>query len=189
MLDAVRATLDRADRVIVGIAGDRRHLSTPCEDYDVERLTAHLVQKVVYFGGLPSDGPTDPAAVPEPDLHDVPLAEPFRAAADRVRSSWRPEHLEGTYDLEQGPLSGTELARYFLLELLGHGWDLAVATGQPADLGDALAEEGLRAARAIGEATLRSPGLMGPAVPPPDSTATDRFAAYIGRNPRAWRRG
>jgi uncharacterized protein (TIGR03086 family) len=104
-----------------------------------------------------------------------------------VRSTWRAEHLEKTYDLPQGQMSGDELARYSLLEVLGHGWDLAVATGRPADAGAALAQAGLRAAHDIGEETLRSPGLMGPAVQlDGETTDMDRFVAYIGRDPQAW---
>ena len=187
MIDAVAAALDYSDRVIAGVPDDRRPAPTPCEGLDVEGLTAHLVQKVVFFGGLPGGGATDPEAVPEPDLAGVSLVEPFRAAADRVRSDWRPEHLDRQFDLAPGRMSGAELARYFLLELLGHGWDLAVATGQSADAGDALAEAGLRAARDIGDDVLRSPGLMGPAVPPADDApAMDRFVTYIGRDPRRW---
>ena len=183
MLEAVAGALDPADRVIAGIAGDRRHAPTPCEGYDVEGLTAHLVQKVVFFGGLPGGGATDPEAVPEPDLAGTPLVEPFRSAADRVR----PARLGREYDLAPGRMSGAELARYFLLEVLGHGWDLAVATGQPADAGDALAEAGLRAAGDIGDEVLRSPGLMGPVVSlGDDARAMDRFVAYLGRDPRLW---
>jgi uncharacterized protein (TIGR03086 family) len=186
MLGSVDGALAYAEGVVVGIRNDQRGCRTPCEDFDVEELTTHLVQKVLFFGDVPG-GAVDPGAVPEPDMSGGPLVEPLRTAAEQVRSTWRPEHLDENYDLPQGRLSGAELARYFLLEVLGHGWDLAVATGRPADAGVALARAGLEAAHDIGEETLRSPGLMGPAVPlEGETTEMDRFVAYIGRDPQAW---
>jgi uncharacterized protein (TIGR03086 family) len=187
MLDSVHQALAYAGGVVGGIGDDQRRLPTPCEGFDVEQLCAHLVQKVVFFGGIPAGGPHDPEAVPDPDLTGRPLSEPFDEAADRVRSTWDAERLDEVFDLAPGRLSGTELARYFLLELLGHGWDLAVATHQPADPGAELANAGLAAAEQIGDEALRTPGLMAPAVTvPATAPAMDRFVAYIGRDPHRW---
>jgi uncharacterized protein (TIGR03086 family) len=82
-------------------------------------------------------------------------------------------------------MSGTDLARYSLLELFGHGWDLAVATDQPSGPGDELAHAGLDPAQDIGDQALRVPGLMDQAIPVgADAPPMDRFVAYIGRDPR-----
>jgi hypothetical protein len=123
VLRAVRSSLGYTDRIIVGIPEDGRSRRTPCEGLNVEQLTAHLVQKVRFFGGLPAGGATDPEAVPEPDLRGRPMIDPFRSAARRVQSSWLPRHLHEVYDLAPGRRSGTEVVRYFLVEVLGHGWD------------------------------------------------------------------
>jgi uncharacterized protein (TIGR03086 family) len=187
VLDAVFGGLDYADRIVAGISARTRHQPTPCEGLDVEALTAHLVQKLLIFGGVGAGTTSDPDAVPVPGLERATLIDAYGPAAARVRTAWSGATLNRTFDLPQGRLRGADLCHFFLLEVLGHGWDLGVATGQPADAGEQLAEAGLGAAAAIGEDTLRSPGLMGPAVPvAADSPAMDRFVAAIGRDPAGW---
>ena len=187
VLDAVFGGLDYADRIVAGLSGGTRHQATPCEGLDVEELAAHLVQKVLIFGGAGGGATTDPDGVPLPDLESVAPIDAHRPAAARVLTTWWGTTLDRTFDLPQGRLLGADLCHFFLLEVLGHGWDLAVATGQPADAGVVLAEAGLGAAAAIGDDILRSPGLMGPAVPvAADSPPMDRFLAAIGRDPAAW---
>jgi uncharacterized protein (TIGR03086 family) len=183
MLTLLDRCLDYADRVIAGIPDDRRTAPTPCADYDVEHLTAHLVKGTQWTADLPGGGTTDPLADPEPDLRGVALAEAFRAAAADTRAKWTGADLGRTFVMPFAEITGEGLIQYLIVELLGHGWDLAVATGQPADAGDDLAEAGLRVARDLGE-VLRSPGMMGPMVSvPAGAPAMDRFAAYLGRNP------
>jgi uncharacterized protein (TIGR03086 family) len=187
VLDAVFGGLDFADRIVAGISARARRQPTPCEGLDVEALTAHLVQKVLIFGGVGAGTTSDPDAVPVPELERITLIDAYRPAAARARTTWSDTTLNRTFHLPQGRLRGADLCHFFLLEVLGHGWDLGVATGQQADAGEQLAEAGLGAAAAIGEDTLRSPGLMGPAVPiAADSSAMDRFVAAIGRDPADW---
>jgi uncharacterized protein (TIGR03086 family) len=72
-----------------------------------------------------------------------------------------------------------------LNELVVHGWDLAVATGQPyrADAESVPACLGFVAPMARPEGT---PGLFGPPVPvPADAPDLDRLLGLSGRDP-AW---
>jgi uncharacterized protein (TIGR03086 family) len=183
MLTLLGRCLAYADRVIAGIPEARRGAPTPCADYDVEHLTAHLVKGVRWTADLPGGGTTDPLADPEPDLRGVPLPDAFRAVAADVRAAWSEADLERKFVMPFVEITGEGLIQYLIVELLGHGWDLATATGQPADAGEDLAEAGLRVARDLGE-VLRSPGMMGPAVQvPAGAPAMDRLAAYLGRTP------
>ncbi|MGL5808681.1 MAG: hypothetical protein ACRCYQ_01910 [Nocardioides sp.] len=59
-----------------------------------------------------------------------------------------------------GSATGAERLRIRLYDLLAHGWDLAQATGQPAELPDDVAEESLAFAR---------------------TQLDDRLAAFLGR--------
>jgi uncharacterized protein (TIGR03086 family) len=64
-------------------------------------------------------------------LGDDPLGV-FRAAGSRLATAPRTPGIEArTYDLPIGQVSGSALAGIRITELLGHGWDLARATGQP----------------------------------------------------------
>jgi uncharacterized protein (TIGR03086 family) len=73
-------------------------------------------------------------------------------------------------------------------ELIVHGWDIAVASGQHASWDDDLVE----AATAYVESTVARnpqgiPGLFGPPVPvPPSASPLDRLIGLTGRDP-AWR--
>jgi uncharacterized protein (TIGR03086 family) len=132
---------------------------------------------------VPGGGSLDPTTQPEPDLRDARLAAAFDEAAAAVRDAWSAERMRASFDTPGGPVTGEGLTQFMVVELLGHGWDLATATGQRADAGDDLAEAGLVVAHDLGE-VLRSPGMMGPPVPvPPDASATDRLAAFLGRTP------
>jgi uncharacterized protein (TIGR03086 family) len=79
-------------------------------------------------------------------------------------------------------LPGEVAALVALDEVVVHGWDLAVATGQPYAVDDASVEGALRFASSFGDD--RPPGLFGPAVPvPDDAPALDRLLGATGRDP------
>jgi uncharacterized protein (TIGR03086 family) len=66
-----------------------------------------------------------------------------------------------------------------------HDWDLARATGQPAELDPALAEHALRWSRGMLRPEFRGPGkAFGVEVPvPDDAPAYERLAGWFGRDP------
>ena len=72
-----------------------------------------------------------------------------------------------------------------IAELATHDWDLARATGQPAELDPALAEHALRWSRGMLRPEFRGPGkAFGVEVPvPDDAPAYDRLAGWFGRDP------
>ena len=83
---------------------------------------------------------------------------------------------------QQAPLRAR--ADQQITELTVHGWDLAVATGQQADLDPALAEHALGWSRRMLRPELRGPGAFRPEVPvPPDAPAYQRLAGWFGRDP------
>jgi uncharacterized protein (TIGR03086 family) len=68
-----------------------------------------------------------------------------------------------------------------LYDLLTHGWDLARATGQPADLPDDLAEQSLAFVRTQLTEQARA-GRFGPAQNARDNApALERLVAFLGR--------
>jgi uncharacterized protein (TIGR03086 family) len=67
--------------------------------------------------------------------------------------------------------------------MLVHGWDLAKATGQPADLDGRLAAHVLDfAVQAITPQT-RAPRIGPPITVAADAHVTDRLVAFLGRQP------
>lgn len=176
--------LDWVDGVVAGIRTEQRDAPTPCPDFTVDRLAAHLVDGLTWYGRLPAGGRTDPREVHGPDLRQVPYADAFHAARATIRSNWTSTHLADTYVLPFGEISGTGITEYMIVETLGHGWDLAAATGRPIDAAPDLAEAALTVARGLGEQTIRAQGMMAAAVATgEDAPAIDRFIAFLGRPP------
>jgi uncharacterized protein (TIGR03086 family) len=87
-----------------------------------------------------------------------------------------------------GKIPGLAALHVRIVELLGHGWDVAIATGQSAEFPEQLAEAEI----AFSQDLL-------PDIPPgrslapsqsiePNAPAIDRLAAALGRDVRAHRR-
>jgi uncharacterized protein (TIGR03086 family) len=176
-----------AGGVVAGIRADQGDAATPCAELTVDRLLAHLIDGLTWYGRLPAGGPADPRTIHEPDSGPVPPADAFRAAHATIRRNWTSAHLAETYALPFGEVTGTGVTEYMIVETLGHGWDLAVATGQPITVVPDLAEAALAVARGLGEPALRGEGMMAAAVPAAaGAPAIDRFVAFLGRQPQSW---
>jgi uncharacterized protein (TIGR03086 family) len=93
----------------------------------------------------------------------------------------RPGVLERAYHGPLGTATGAERLQIRLYDLLAHGWDLAQATEQPADLPDDLAEQSLAFARTQLTEQAR-PGRFGPAqIVAEPAPAIERLVAFLGR--------
>ncbi len=94
-----------------------------------------------------------------------------------------PGALDQIVDGGPGPMPGRVLAGINLLDTATHSWDLAMATGQPTELPDDVAEAALEAAHMIVSDELRA-GRFGPEVTAPKSAdATTQLVAFLGRTP------
>jgi uncharacterized protein (TIGR03086 family) len=137
----------------------------------------HLVTGNLAFAALATG--SEPPAADADQLGPDPLGA-FRAAGRQLAAALRtPGVAERTYPLPIGTVPGTALAGIRITELLGHGWDLARATGQPPGFPDDLAERGLAGAR--GQLRSRPAGFAPPTPAPDTAPAIDRLAAFLGR--------
>ena len=70
------------------------------------------------------------------------------------------------------------------VETIVHGWDVATATGQPAEIEPALCAVAWEHCAGIDDSLRRPGGPFGPAVDvPADASETDRLVAWLGRRP------
>ena len=86
-LTVLSRALDQAQAVIEGVQPDRLLWSTPCPQWDVRRLVAHLVSGPAKFVEMDSGGQPDWASDPPVELAEAPAT--FRANADDLLRSWR----------------------------------------------------------------------------------------------------
>lgn len=115
---------------------------TPCTDWTVHDLVNHLVGVNLVFAALLSD--QVPPELGADHLGDNP-AGAYRDSGVAMQAAFdQPEVLEWTYHGPLGAASGAERLHLRITDLLAHGWDLARATGQPAELAEAWRERVLR---------------------------------------------
>jgi uncharacterized protein (TIGR03086 family) len=167
-----------------GIRRDQLALPTPCAEFDVAQLVGHLygvAERVEAMGhGRPAS--SVPAFV---DALPDDLALGYRRRAERSQAAWADDAtLSRVVVAPFGPLPGTEVLGVYVSEQLTHGWDLAVATGQPAEAAAELVALGERSIRAVLDPIPRGgPVPFGPAVAPaPGAGPTEQLAAYLGRS-------
>lgn len=153
---------------------------TPCDEWAVRNLLAHIHQFVDVFATNARKGPVDP---PNDLVDDWQVAIP--AALDDLASAWaEPSAWEGRVSAGGIEMDAADNALVAVEELTVHAWDLARATGQDIAASDAMLDH-------VDEFFARfSPpdsddGPFGPRGPvPTDATHLDRVVALTGRDPR-----
>ena len=169
-----------------GIDDDRRSAPTPCTQFDVAALLEHVVGWLETFGA----GYADPEGrAPRADLTDYrapdDAAAAIRAAAATLDAALAAGAGSRTLALGEASMPGEMALSMILWEYQVHGWDLAVATGQPWSP----PAEGLEASLAFAPMMLtedyQGEGKpFAPRVPvADDAPALDRLVALSGRDP------
>lgn len=190
MLDLTAQTTELT-RLVGLVPEDALASPTPCPDYDVAGVLAHLHGLSIAFADAARkvDGPTtrtppDPAAVRLPGDWRTSLP----GALDALAKAWRtPGATDGTTWAGGIEFPASDALAVAADELVLHGWDVAVATG----LDYRPDPDALQAAHAMCSATPDDPaareGLFGPVVGvPADAPLLDRTLGLAGRDP-AWR--
>ena len=170
-----------------GVTDDMLLAPTPCGDYTVADLLAHVMGLTIAFRDAAGK-----AGSPAQD------AEPGRVALDpgwrdqlprrliAMAAAWRPPQAwEGLTTVGGGTMPAAIAGQAGLNELVIHGWDLARGVGQPYRVDEASARfavEFLSLASAAAQPGQRGP--FGPAVEiPAGASVLDRAVALSGRDP------
>ena len=158
--------------------------STPCADFDVGTLVAHLIGGLRALADVGEGKPFRFDA--DPDVTKEPASDAYRKAADRFVSAFRqPGVLERDFKMPWGYTTGRQLVGFELLEVVVHGWDISRSlTARPVRFDDDLVEATLTSARQWVDDSVRTPQMFGLEVSaPPDAPAIDRLVAFLGRHP------
>jgi uncharacterized protein (TIGR03086 family) len=181
-------TAEAVKTLISGIHDEQLTDPTPCAGTPVAQLLDHLVGLTLAFrlaaekstGGITAQAPQSSAEHLDPAWRDK-----LPDQLDALAAAWRaPEAWEGRAEAGGVTLPASVMGVVALNELIIHGWDLAVATGQPYQPEPAA----LAVSMSIfpeGD-TEGTPGMFGPPVPvAADAPLLDRVIAASGRDP-AW---
>jgi uncharacterized protein (TIGR03086 family) len=180
------APADTMIRLAAAVRDEQLGDPTPCGDTNVSGLLAHIVGFSTAFrdGAVKVDGPTTstppgPMALPPDWRTQLPQRFSELAAAWRDPAAW-----EGVATVGAVALPASAHGGFANDELVIHGWDLAVATGQPYDVAPDNLEACWQLVQSIPDDPAARAGLFGPRLPiADDAPLLDRTLAYAGRNP------
>ena len=165
------------ESVLHGIAKDDETKQTPCREFDVAKLTDHLMNSITAIGGRAG------AEFPERDRNDSVERQVIacRAAGAGRMAQTRPGRHRAVRGNEA---PATMMAGILSIEFLVHAWDYAKATGREVTAPDALSDYVMGLAKTIITPQGRtSVGFDDPVDVAADAGALDRLVAYTGREP------
>ncbi|WP_084510213.1 TIGR03086 family metal-binding protein [Nocardia lijiangensis] len=174
--------------VVARIDADRLSAETPCAEWDLRALLAHMATQDRGFAGA-ARGVDDPGAWEARPAAD-PIAD-YLAAADEVVAAFaEPGVFERTVLLpevsSERRLPAVTAIRFHLVDSVVHAWDVARSIGETVDPDRELALMALDIAAAVPDGSFRlEPGAaFAPVLAAADSGSTmDRVLRLLGRAP------
>ncbi len=181
------------DEIVAGIRDDQLDAATPSDDTTVAQLLGHVAGLTQVFAMAARKVVDDAAQQAPGGASELPAdwRERIPRQLDDLVAAWRdPAAWEGQATAGGVTMPAAEMGVVALDELVLHGWDLAVATGQPFEPAPADAEVVLQFTTAVAEGGPDArEGLFGPPVEvAADAPTFDRALGLAGRDP-AWRPG
>lgn len=117
-------------QVVKGISDDQWSAPTPCTEWDVRALLAHIVDEELWTPPLMEGRTIEEIGDP---VGGDPLGDDPKAAFDRsargATEAVTPEAMDRTVHLSFGDFPGSEYAMQLFTDHLIHTWDLARAVG------------------------------------------------------------
>ena len=168
----------------VQVAPREMTLPTPCTDWDLEALLAHLAASMADLESALRTGHLEPEpddlATPDPDDDDP--VELLRDRAANLLFACYAHHGPDRFVLVGGlPLPAEIVTCTGAVEIAVHGWDVRAARGRGDPIPPALATRMLRLSPLL--VTGRD-GLFGtPVQVPAQASPGDQLVAYLGRHP------
>jgi uncharacterized protein (TIGR03086 family) len=201
----------QTESIIAAVRQDQAGLPTPCDEWDVRTLVSHMVGVVIRvalvgegadalsvppFAELTDDPPGSRAGSPAGNVAGSPAgnaaanpalgwAAAYRAARARAAAAWADDaKLDAMFAVPWGKVPGRVVLAGYVREVLAHGWDLAVATGQETELDQELGAFALEVSKRSLPAGGREGIPFWPVVTVPAEAGTyAKLAAWLGRTP------
>jgi uncharacterized protein (TIGR03086 family) len=176
---------DAAARTVGNVRTDQFSDSTPCTEWDVRTLLNHLILWTSYSAERRAHGESVSEELMAKDFAAEPdFAAAYRAQLDRALAAWAdPAAWEQDLNVMGSATPAADVAALLIAEMVLHGWDLAVATGQSYTVSDKAATAALAAVEANAELFRQYKGFAEPVPVPAGAPAVDRVLALSGRDP------
>lgn len=176
--------LDQVGAVVDAVPAERWDDPTPCPDWSARQLLAHLIdgqhQVLAMATGVGSHLPGTESAAPGS------LGDPVAAWSEvhrHITAALAAIAPDTSIATPLGPQTLDQLLGIALIEPVVHGWDLATATGQPADLDPDAVNALLPGVRALGDQLQATGMYRAPLRAPGDRSPQGQLLAALGRDP------
>jgi uncharacterized protein (TIGR03086 family) len=169
---------------VAGVGNDQWSGATGCDGWDVRALVNHLVAGNWWAGALARGGTIEGVGdrLDGDVLGDDPVAAYDASATDADAAFSAPGAMERPCAVSYGPVPGEIYCGHRFVDVLVHGWDLATATGQPADLDPELSAACLDVVRPQAELLTASGAFAPPLAVRHDAGAQTELLALLGRS-------
>lgn len=182
MLSALDAATDQFRRHLAVVGDDQWTVATPCTDWDVHYLVAHVVGGN-RFASLVLAGSTADEAMEvvmgSPQLGSDPLDAFVETCANQRELFNQPNALERPVDHLLGGITAERFLTMRVFDIALHSWDLATAIGRDGGLDSALADFVLEIV--LSEAPGMGFGIEPCGEVPAEATAMERLLDLCGR--------
>lgn len=187
-----RRAMGVSAQIIPGITPAQLDHPTPCGQWLLRDLLAHIIGQYHGFALAASGQPTDLDAFrPRPVADYADLAGAYAAAAELVTGAFasdgvldRPFYLPEIRD--GGPFPASMAIGFHFIDEVAHAWDLAKSADVPIEFDD----EVLRVALSISTRIPNDPATRGDGFafgladdPDPNAPPLDRIVTLLGRRP------
>jgi uncharacterized protein (TIGR03086 family) len=181
--DLHRRALDAGRALVTDVGPGDWGRPTPDEDWDVRALVNHVVSGNFWAAELAAGRTIDEVGdrLDGDVLGDHPLAAYDASAAAAAAAIEAPGALDAACAVSYGPVPGRVYASHRFVDVLIHGWDLAVALGRPMDIDPDLVAAATEIVEPVAD-LLRASGSYGGHVDvPDDADAQTRLLSLLGR--------
>jgi uncharacterized protein (TIGR03086 family) len=192
LLDLHRRTMAYAASIVHMVEPDQLGLPTPCTEWDLGQLLAHMTAQNRGFAAAARGADFDPAVWDETPLSER-FAETFAASAEEVVAAFADEEAaESDWFIDIGadePLAipGRIAIGFHFVDYVVHAWDAAVAIGHEPEFDAIVLTEALTIAEEVPQ---DGPTRLGPHAPFAPALELeggdgllDQVLALLGRDP------
>lgn len=182
LFDLDQRALASTGAFVAGTDPGQLGLPTPCDGWDVRALLNHVLGNNHLYAAAIA-GPVDWARRDD-DRVGADHRAAYERSAARVTSAFAAADPEGQVAMPFGRLPVVHAVAVHFVDILTHGWDLAVATGQEPVLDAELAEAAIAVVATYPSDAWGSDRFFAEKVPVADDEPADvRLVSLLGRRP------
>lgn len=173
--------LDGTQILVSGVETNQMAFPTPCQEWNVRELLNHMVGGNRSYAGIARRNQRRRA--PGEDVLGEDPVEAYRQSAEDIKQAWSdPLLLDEMLPSHLGEMSGRTVLGIHLVETVGHGWDLATATGQQTQFDPDIVQAAIEIVQGVLTELPRGTW-FGPQLEAGDDLSEiDRLAAFLGRS-------